>query len=106
MRNPYSFLDFLQQVKDLDYMEIIQHAEREVARVESLSYGRPGAVKAREMGSTKYAHEIKEFLFWMRYGTRPASASENNFQLYRIVANELVKKKQFKPSVMDVFDSQ
>jgi hypothetical protein len=104
MENRYDFAVFIKDVMDLDYLEIIEKAEQEVAEIEQLSYGRPGAVKAREMGSTAYAHKLKEFLFWLRFGRRPSSASEGDFHLYKIVALALVEKGAFKPSVLEMFD--
>ena len=106
MQRPYDFHSFIQKIKDKDYFEIIKDAEEEVKFVESISYRKKGAVKAREMGSTNYDHKIKEFLFWMRHGVKPGSSSESDFQLYQIVAEKLVEKGQFKSSILEMFNKK
>jgi len=47
-------------------------ADQECGTAERRSYGVRGAPRQRQMGSTVYAHQIKEFLYFMRYGSKPA----------------------------------
>ncbi len=100
-----SFSDFIDRIKDKDYHEIIQVAEEEANSVERISYRIKGAVRNRQMGSTSYAEELKEFLFFMRYGKKPFSINEWNWDLYRIVVDKFVEKGQFKQSIYDVFNN-
>lgn len=100
---PYDFRHLIDQVKDMNYLDILQYAEKEADRVESISYGKKGAVRAREQGSARYVDQIGAFLFWMKSGRRPAGATDEDFQFYRIVAEKLVEKKQFNPQVLEMF---
>ena len=100
---PYSLKRFLTEIEDLDYSEMITQAEAQVRWVESISYGRPGAVEARKQGSPEYAERIKSFLFWLRFGTRPAGIDNEEFALYRPVADALVEKGQLNPEILDLF---
>ncbi len=34
----YDFVDFIEQVKDMDYHDIMNHGDREVARMESIRF--------------------------------------------------------------------
>jgi hypothetical protein len=65
----YDFDAFLARAKAMQWHEILQAAEQECAAAEAASYGRKGAVAARNAGSTRYAHNLKELLFWLRYPT-------------------------------------
>lgn len=101
--NEYDFDKFIDHVKDMNYIEMLRYAEQEANRVEGRSFGVKGAVRARQQGSMDYVNRIGAFLFWLRHGKRPASASENVFQSYKVVAEQLVAKGQFKPTVLDEF---
>ena len=90
----------------MSYPEILRYAEQEANRVENRSYNVKGAIRQRNLGSMDYVNRIGEFLFWMRCGKRPAGASEDDFQLYRIVAEKLVTKGQFKPTVLEEFNNR
>jgi hypothetical protein len=99
----YDFDAFLSRMAELDYLQILTTADAECASVERASFGKKGAVRQRELGSVKYASRIKAFLYFMRFGSRPGSATDSEFQSYRVVAEALVKKEQFKPSILDLF---
>lgn len=101
----FSLEHFLDEVKDLRLVQMIERAEQEVRWVESISYGVSGAVETRKEGGPEYAASIKSFLFWLRYGRRPFGASGGEYELYRPIAVELVNKKDLKPTVLDQFDS-
>jgi hypothetical protein len=99
----FDFDDFLGRMAALDYPEILMQANSECGSIERISYGVKGCVRNRADGSVRYAERIKAFLWFMRTGTRPGSADDYEFQRYRIVAEALVKKGQFKPEVLDWF---
>jgi hypothetical protein len=99
----YDIQEFLVAMVGKDWHEIVPMAERECGTAESRSYSVRGAPKARKMGSTKYAAQLKNFLYFMRYGSRPGSASDWEFNLYKPICKALVEKKQFVPAVLDVF---
>lgn len=99
----YNFKEFLDQMVDKDYPEIVIAAEQECTAAERRSYSVRGAPRAREMGSTRYAANLKAFIFFMRSGIRPASADDWEFAMYRPVCEALVQKKQFKPTILEMF---
>jgi hypothetical protein len=102
----FDFAEFIEGVKDRDYLEIIRYAEQEADRVDRMSRFVKGAVTARRRGSITYVSRIGAFLFWMRFGIRPDGASEQDFQSYRVVAERLVQKGQFKPEALDAFRTE
>lgn len=99
----YDFDAFLERMAKLDYLKIIAVADEECGRVESFSRRVPGAVERRKRGSLQYAAKIKGFLFYMRYGKRPQGVSDSDFQKYKVVVEALVRKKQYKPEVLNAF---
>lgn len=100
----YDIAKFLKSVAEKDYPDIISAADAACAAAERVSYGKRGAPAARAAGSTDYISSLKAFLFFMRTGARPAGVGDTEFRLYRPVCEALVKKEQFKSSVLDLFD--
>ena len=62
-----------------------------------------GGPKARKLGSNAYATRIKQFLNFMRYGSRPGGVSDHDFAAYRPVAEALVANQEFKPEILRHF---
>src|SRR5659263_363991 len=93
----YNFVDFIEIVKNMDYNDIMNYGDREIARMESISLSNNGAEKDRDTESTKYSEQIKAFLLFMSQGIKPMGVSAYEFRLYRIVVEYLVAKEQMKP---------
>jgi hypothetical protein len=106
MYNPYDFRPFIDSVKEMDYLDIIKAAERRCYELESISYGQKGAVRAREMGSTRLAEQLKGLLFWLRTMQKPLGLSDGDFASLRVICDNLVRKQQFKPEALDIFANQ
>lgn len=47
----YNFVDFIEKVKDMDYHDIMNYGDREVAGMESMSYSNPGTEKDKNIES-------------------------------------------------------
>ncbi len=101
MSNTHDFPAFIEEVKNKDYPEILEYSQERAARADRASHA--GGAKAHSMKSAEFARKIKEFRFWMINGRKPGSAKEKDFQLYKVVAEALVKKGQLKTSVLDMF---
>ena len=99
----YNFVDFIEQVKDMDYHDIMKYGDREVARMESMSNSNSGAENNMDMESTTYSEQIKKFLLFMNQGRKPEGVSAYDFRLYRIVVEYLVAKGQMKPEAIEIF---
>jgi hypothetical protein len=101
----YNFVDFIERVKDMDYQDIMNYGDREISRMESISYLNPGAENNINMEKTKYSEQIKAFLLFMSQGIKPMGISAYDFRLYRIVVEYLVAKEQMKPEAIEIFIS-
>jgi len=102
----YNFVDFIERVKDMDYQDIINYGDREVARMESMSYLNTGAENNINMEIKKYSEQIKVFLLFISQGIKPMGLSAFDFRLYRIVVEYLVAKEQMKPETIEIFINQ
>ena len=98
--DPFDFDAFLARAASMQWHEILQAAERECADAEAASYARKGAVAARQAGGPEYAQNLKELLFWLRYGTKPFSVSGANWAKFRVIAFHLVEIGNLKPEAL------
>lgn len=99
----YNFVDFIERVKDMDYQDIMNYGEREVARMESTSCLNPGTEDNINMEKIKYSEQIKAFLLFMSQGIKAMGVNAYDFRLYRIVVEYLVAKEQMKPETIEIF---
>ncbi len=99
----YNFGDWLQSQIGKDFTELLKNGEEDAAEAEVGSVGVKGAVQKRESGSLEFAQRVKQFLFFLRYGEKPDSVSDIDWQSYRPIIEALVKKRQMNDEVMDLF---
>lgn len=102
----YRINEFLDAVKEKDFIEIIRLAEAEVEAAEYGLSGVKGAKAKRASGAPEYAALLKGFLFFMKNGIKPYGVDDEYFQLFRPVVTNLVEKKLFKPGILNAFSSQ
>lgn len=98
--NRFSFDAFLARAVTMQWHEILRAAEQECVAAENASYVKKGAVAARAAGGPEYAQNLKELLFWLRYGSKPGTVSDENWAKFRIIASHLVEIGNFKPEVL------
>jgi len=102
----YNIKEFVEAIKDEDYVEVIRQANLEVGEPERRSFGVKGAIRARQQGSVEYAAVLKGFLFFMQYGVKPAGVTDSHFQLFHPVCENLVQKGQLKPGILNFFEQE
>lgn len=100
----FNFRNFLQSIKDEDLPVIIKKAENEAYNAESGSYGVKGAKEKREGGSINYVRQLNGLLFLLRHGAKPSGLSADEFQSLKPICKNLVEKKQFKITILEIFD--
>lgn len=102
----YDFQAFLKSISDLSYLEMIREAEREAMAVDhalSPGRGRKGIDKQHKYEAAKYREIQGGFLFFLRYGIKPAGISDWDFQSFRPVIEKLVEKGQLKSTILSLF---
>ena len=104
----YDFQAFLDSITNLNYPEVIREAERETMAVErALSPGRgiKGIDKQYRYKAIKYRELLGGFLFFLRYGIKPAGISDWDFQSFRPAIEKLVEKRQLKSTILGLFET-
>ena len=102
----YNFKDFLQAVQNDDLFEVVKKAEEACYWAEAQSYRVKGAVKRRQMGSIKFAEQLKGLLFFLKNGIEPMGLSNHDFLAIRPLAEKLVAKGQLKPEILHLFETR
>ena len=101
--NTYDFSKFLEAMSRIEYLEMLSLAEQEYMDANARADDPKADPKARGSGSREYARQVGDFLYFIRRGKRPTDAPDQEFALYRPICEDLVKKKQFDPSILDLF---
>jgi hypothetical protein len=99
----FNFREFIKEVQERNYLDIISLTEKEAYDAEYVSSGIKGSIEARKRGSANYARLLKKFLYFMRYGIKPAAIYDWDFMLFRSVCEKLVEKGQLDQIIMEVF---
>lgn len=100
----YDFNKFIEQIKDMNWADMIFYCNERCLSLEQSSYKIKGAIQRRELGSSQLAEDIKGVLFWLQYGTRPSGLDENKFNILRPVCLKLIEKNQLKPEAIKIFN--
>ena len=87
---------FLEAVRDKDYRDVLYLAEKEATEAERPSYQQKQEEELGKQAKTSYAKILKDFMFFMRYGVRPAGLTDSDFHLFRLVCEEVEKKANFR----------
>ena len=104
MHPSYDIRKFIERVKDKNCPEIMVEAQRETYRAEQGTSGVKGAVKKREAGALEYADNLKGLIFFMGNRIKPFGISDQVFQSFKPICENLVEKKQFKPELLKLFN--
>ena len=102
-KHEFDFEDFIEKVKDMDYNDIMNYGNKEVANMENLLNSNHGTEMDINMELKNYSEQIKAFLLFLSQGIKPKWISVHDFKLYRIVVEYLVAKDQMNPEVIEAF---
>ncbi len=78
-----SFEEFIENVQADDLMELMYLTEKEATEAERRLFRPRVSPLCKEKCGIHYAETLKNFLFYMRYGIRPAGISDEIFKAYR-----------------------
>jgi len=89
--------------RDVGRLEIIKEARDEVRQTERESHRVPGAPAARAAGSGGYGQFLLSLVFFLGHRIRPASLSDDDFDLLLPLAEHLVARGDLQASVLELF---
>lgn len=104
----YDFQAFLNSISDLDYEKMIHQASQEGMRVQrALSPGRgiKGIDKQYRYKAIKYEELLRDFVFFLGHGIKPAGISDLDFRSFRPAIEKLVEKGQLKSTILGLFEN-
>ena len=93
----FSFLEFINVVKDRDKPDVLRLAESEATEAEKVS-------EIKGYGQN-YAEAVRGFIYLIRYCQKPYGIKEEYLQMSRSVCEKLVARKQLLPEILNMFDS-
>lgn len=103
MPGPYDFDSFLESIADLSIDQMRDHADRASKSAENDSYGKKGAVRARNLGSPEFISLIGKLRFFLWHKSRPDGIIDNIFLKFKPLAEKLVKKKDLDAKILKIF---
>ena len=92
----FNFSEFIDAVKDRDRHVILSLAESEARQAEKNA-------EIKGYGQN-YVDALTGFIYLLRYEQKPYKINEEHFQMFRIVCEKLVSKKQILSDMMNMFD--
>lgn len=76
-----SFRDFMEEIKDLDPLEIVNLANQEATEAERMMLRRAVDNHPKGTCGRRYAESLKGLIYYVRYGVRPAWIENEDFKL-------------------------
>lgn len=92
----FDFFEFINEIKDKDKHMILCLAESEEKQAEKMS-------EVKGYGH-HYAEAINGFIYFFRYHQKPYGVKEKDFELFRIVCENLIAKKQISSDILKLLD--
>lgn len=104
----FDFSNFIERIKDKGLVDIINDAQDESVRAESISTGVRGSKQNIKNGSLDYAAKLKKLIFFLEnQSSLPSNFfTENDYAVKaggKIVAQKLVDKGQMEALVLNTF---
>ncbi|MFW5787326.1 MAG: hypothetical protein ACOCQ5_06110 [Halanaerobiales bacterium] len=78
------FKEFVDNIKNKSCKEIINVAKKELHRI-----------RATDDDDTEYAEILRGFLFFLQWGKKPNAIDDEQFQIFKPVLENLVKKRDY-----------
>lgn len=77
--------DFIRATHGKNHQEIIEMADREATEAERSLYRTKATETQRKGCGRMYAQQLKNLIFFIRYGVKPAGTDALQFELYKTV---------------------
>jgi hypothetical protein len=88
----YNILEFIEEVRDKEYWDIMYSAEKEATEAWRCLYRPKMAAQAKQKGGENYAKLLESFMFYLRYGAKQKRVNHETFVLFRSVREKLLKQ--------------
>jgi hypothetical protein len=96
-----SFWAHIESISADGFVEMFRKTEKEAERVRSGL----GSQRNRQ-ANVDYDRCLSNLLFWLRYGAIPMGASDEEVEIYQLVAKSLVAKGELKATALEAIESR
>ena len=101
----YNLDKFLNQIKNLDYLDLLTSLNNEISNVESIKIPRKNQYKRNiEYLQIKYISDLKGLGFLLSQGIKPATIDNNTLLKFKPILKELIDKKQLKATILNLIE--
>jgi hypothetical protein len=90
----YNFYEFIEFIKDKEYLDIIYLAEREATEAERRLYHPRKTEEAVKKGVKLYAETLEGLIFFLRYGIKPRGLRDSDVELFGLLCEGFLEKKK------------
>jgi len=90
----YSLRQFVEAIKEMDYLDMVYCAEQEATEAERIAYRVRNLRTSSEEESRRYADRLKGFIRFMLYGVRSSGLTHSDMKLFRSLCQEYVARTQ------------
>ena len=98
---------FLGELTELDFLNPLEKLQSEIRNTESIVIpdSMPSYRDTEDMRHT-YVSGLKELSFLIQSGIRPATASEDSLEKFKVVIERLVSKNQLSEDTLRIFQKE
>jgi hypothetical protein len=86
--------EFIEAIRDRDYLEVIYLADKEATEAERLKYRFKAKKRAEQEYCPGYADVLKNLIFFLRYGVKNRLIGKKDFDLFRSLRESLLERMQ------------
>jgi hypothetical protein len=86
--------EFIEAIRDRDYLEVIYLAEKEATEAERLKYRFKAKKRDEEEYCLGYADVLKNLIFFLRYGVKNRRIAKKDLDLFRSLRESLLERMQ------------
>ena len=99
-KSPYNIGVFIIKVINLGQAELVRKINHESERIHNLSYKFHDSKEFRKNGSVQYLQQLRNLRYFLASRRLPVSRSPEEKGLYRKIAEKLIAKGEWPPSVL------
>ena len=80
--------EFIEGLENKDFFEMIYLMDKEATEVERLLFNPKSDLHEKMICGTEYANNLKNFIFYLRYGAKPRGLKEKDLNLFNSVCEK------------------
>ena len=95
---------FISEAKTNTYFDLLTYCEDKLKWLDNIKLSPKSPLKGREHEIFKYRDFVKDYLYFLSSGIKPAAMSDHDFQSTKEITIELVKGKSLNKEVLEAYN--